>query len=97
MGVMATEELEIGPDQLEDYLRSTTRVFAKVGEGTYYVTHTDGYWRVQDCDRMNEKNHFTDCSELVPTLHEVLYLPCIEGRSLSDVAEEATFYESVQE
>ena len=97
MGVMAEEAVEIGPDGVEGYLRANTRVFAKVGEDTYYVTHTDGYWRVQDCAKLNEKGHFTDCSELVPTLHEVLHLPCIDGRSLADVSGEATFYESIQE
>ena len=97
MGVMAEETLEIGPDTLESYLRSNTRVFAKVGENTYYVTHTDGYWRVQDCSKLNEKQHFTDCSDLVPTVTEVLHLPCIDGKSLADVADEAEFYASIQE
>jgi len=97
MGVMAEEALEIGPDGIEGYLRSHTRVFAKVDGGTYYVTHTDGYWRVQTCDTLNDKGHFTDCSELVPTLHEVLHLPCINERSLADVAGEAQFFESIQE
>lgn len=97
MGVMAEETVEIGPDALDGYLRSKTRVFAKVGEDTYYVTHTDGYWRVQDCGKINDKGHFTDCSELVPTLNEVLHLPCIGGKSLLDIAGEAEFYESIQE
>ena len=54
MGKMAEETVEIGPDTLDAYLRSNTRVFAKVGEYTYYVTHTDGYWRIQDCANLNE-------------------------------------------
>lgn len=97
MGVKAEETLEIGPDTLESYLRSNTRVFAKVGESTYYVTHTDGYWRVQDCGKLNEKGHFTDCSELVPTVGEVLNLPVVDGKSLLDVADEAEFFASIQE
>lgn len=97
MGRMAEETVEIGPDTLDGYLRSNTRVFAKVGEGTYYVTHTDGYWRVQDCDTLNEKGHFTDCSDLVPTVDEVLNLPCIDGRTLLDVAGEAEFHASVED
>mgnify|MGYP006920168246 CR=1 FL=1 len=48
MGKMAEETVEIGPDTLDGCLRANTRVFAEVGEKTYYVTHTDGYWRVQD-------------------------------------------------
>ena len=97
MGVMAEETVEIGPDTLDGYLRSNTRVFAKVGDATYYVTHTDGYWRVQDCGKLNDKGHFTDCSELVPTVGEVINLPCIDGKSLLDVAAEAEFYASIQQ
>ena len=96
MGVMSEEAVEIGPDELDGYLRANTRLFAKVGEATYYVTHTDGYWRVQDCAALNEKGHFTDCSELVPTVGEVLHLPCIGGRTLSEVAPEAEFFASVE-
>ena len=97
MGVMAEEKLEIGPDTLEGYLRSNTRVFTKVNDATYYVTHTDGYWRVQDCANLHEKGHFTDCSELVPTVNEVMNLPVFDGKSLVDVAAEAEFYASVPE
>ena len=91
------EKLEIGPDTLEGYLRSNTRVFTKVNDATYYVTHTDGYWRVQDCANLNDKGHFTDCSELVPTLNEVMNLPVFDGKSLVDVAADAEFYASVPE
>lgn len=97
MGKMAEEAVEIGPDTLDAYLRSNTRVFAKVGEDTYYVTHTDGYWRIQDCSNLNEKGHFTDCSDLVPTLDEVLNLPFSYGRSLLEVADEAQFFPSMEE
>ncbi len=97
MGKMAEETVEIGPDTLDGYLRANTRVFAKVGEDTYYVTHTDGYWRIQDCAKLNDKGHFTDCSDLVPTVGEVVNLPFHYGRSLLDVASEATFYPSVEE
>ena len=97
MGVMAEEKLELGPDTLEGYLRSTTRVFAKVDGATYYVTHTDGYWRVQDCGKLNDKGHFTDCSELVSTVDEVMNLPVFGGKSLLEVADAAEFYESVPE
>lgn len=96
MGRMAEETLEIGPDTLDGYLRSNTRVFAKVGEDTYYVTHTDGYWRVQDCGKLNDKGHFTDCSDLVPTVDEVLNLSCIGGKTLLDVASQAEFHASVE-
>lgn len=97
MGKMAEETVEIGPDTLDGYLRANTRVFAEVGEKTYYVTHTDGYWRVQDCGLLNDKGHFTDCSDLVPTVDEVLNLLCIDGKSLLEVAADASFHASVDE
>ena len=96
MGKMAEEAVEIGPDTLDGYLRSNTRVFAEVGEKTYYVTHTDGYWRVQDCGRLNDKGHFTDCSELVPTVGEFLSLPFVNGKTVKDVFDHATFYASIK-
>lgn len=30
-------------------LRSKTRAFVTIDDHEYYITHTDGYWRVQDC------------------------------------------------
>ena len=97
MGMKADEAISLDFEALLSYLRSKTRVFMDVDGHEYYITHTDGYWRVQDCGKLNDKGHFTDCSELVPTLNEVLHLPCIGGRSLLDVADEAEFYESIQE
>lgn len=31
-------------------LRSKTRAFVSIIDHEYYITHTDGYWRVQDCE-----------------------------------------------
>ncbi|MFR2951388.1 MAG: hypothetical protein ACLTKG_08910 [Collinsella intestinalis] len=42
-------------------------MFMDVDGHEHYVTHTDGYWRVQDCEQLNEKGRFVDCSELVIT------------------------------
>ena len=56
-------------------LRSKTRAFVSINDHEYYITHTDGYWRVQDCEALNDKGHFTDCSELVNTVCEVVELP----------------------
>ena len=53
-------------------LRSKTRAFVSINDHEYYITHTDGYWRVQDCEALNDKGHFTDCSELVNTVCEVV-------------------------
>ena len=65
-------------------LRSKTRAFVSINDHEYYITHTDGYWRVQDCEALNDKGHFTDCSELVNTVCEVVELPWIAGKSLHD-------------
>ena len=63
----------------------------------YYITHTDGYWRVQDCGKLNDKGRFTDCSELVATMPEVIELPFREGKTIHDLFDQAVFYESDQE
>ncbi len=98
MGLQAEETLEIEDfEEFSNYLRAHTRVFMEVGGKTYYLTHTDGYWRAQDCAVFNDKGHFTDCSELVPTLGEFVGLPWIENKSLADVFHESKFYRSIQD
>ena len=97
MGRKAEEPLEIDFEGFQTYLRSKTRVFMDVDGDEYYVTHTDGYWRVQDCSKLNGKGRFTDCSELVSTMPEVIELPFRDGKSIHDLFDEATFYESDQE
>ena len=44
---------------------------------------------------LNDKGHFTDCSELVNTVCEVVELPWIAGKSLHDSFSGATVYEAV--
>lgn len=97
MGVKADQEISLDFEALLSYLRSKTRVFMDVEDHEYYITHTDGYWRVQDCEQLNEKGRFTDCSELVTTLSELVELPWLDGKSIHDMAAGATFYESIQE
>lgn len=97
MGRKAEEPLEIDFEGFQTYLRSKTRVFMDVDGDEYYITHTDGYWRVQDCSKLNDKGRFTDCSELVATMPEVIELPFRDGKSVHDLFEQATFYESDQE
>ena len=98
MGVQAEEVLEVGSfDEFANYLRANTRVFMELGDKTYYLTHTDGYWRAQDCAELNDKDHFVDCSELVPTLNELLGLAWLDGKSVEDVFADAKFYKSIQE
>ena len=98
MGVQAEEVLEVGSfDEFANYLRANTRVFMELGDKTYYLTHTDGYWRAQDCSELNDKGQFVDCSELVPTLNELLGLAWLDGKSVEDVFADAKFYKSIQE
>ena len=97
MGRKAEEPLEIDFEGFQTYLRSKTRVFMDVDGDEYYITHTDGYWRVQDCSKLNDKGRFTDCSELVPTMSELVELPWHDGKSIHGLFPEATFYESIQE
>lgn len=97
MGQKAEETISFSYDEFVNYLRAKTRVFMDVDGGSYYLTHTDGYWRAQDCSKLNDKDHFTDCSELVPTLSELLGLKWLDGKSVEDVFEQAAFYESIQE
>ena len=97
MGRKAEEPLEIDFEGFQTYLRSKTRVFMDVDGDEYYITHTDGYWRVQDCSKLNDKGRFTDCSELVTTLSELAELPWHDGKSLHDLCDSATFHESIQE
>ncbi len=91
----AGDQIETDFEGLLKLLRSTTRAFVTVGGHEYYITHTDGYWRVQDCELLNDKGHFSDCSELVNTLCEVVELPWIGGRSLHDSFADARVYEAV--
>ena len=97
MGKQAEETLEFTFDELVSYLRSKTRVFMEVDGHTYYLTHTDEYWRAQDCSQFNDKGHFVDCSELVSTLDELLGLAWLDGKTVADVFDQARFFESIQE
>lgn len=97
MGLKADDTLEVNFEGLLAYLRSKTRVFMTLDDHDYYITHTDGYWRVQDCEELNEKGRFTDCSELVTTLSELVELPWLDGQSLHDLCGRAKFAESIQE
>ena len=98
MGVKAEEKLEISIDDLKTYLHANHSVYMEVGGETYYLSDVnDRYWRVQDTSKLNEKGHYVDCSELVPTLSEFLSLPFGEAnKSVTDLFAEADFYASVK-
>ena len=96
MGVKASEKLEIAIDELKMYLHAHHSVYMDVNGESYYLTDVnDRYWRVQDTSKFNEKGHYVDCSELVPTLAEFLDLPFGEaGKSINQLFDEAVFYAS---
>lgn len=97
MGVKATEVLEVSYDDLPVYLHANHSVYMDVAGETYYLTDVnDRYWRVQDTAQLNDKGHYVDCSELVPTLSEFLELPFADGKSVKDLFDTAIFYASVK-
>jgi hypothetical protein len=79
------------------FLRSKTRAFLKLDGHDYYVTHTDCFWRVQDCAELNEKGHFSDCSELVNTMVELVELPWKAGKSIHDLYSDLEVREAVEQ
>lgn len=98
MGVKAAEVLEISYDDLRTYLHANHSVYMEVEGASYYLTDVnDRYWRVQDTAQLNEKGHYVDCSELVPTIGEFLSLPFADGKSIADLFDQATFYASIKE
>ena len=95
MGVKSTESLEISYDELPTYLHAHHSVYMDVDGATYYLTDVnDRYWRVQNTAELNEKGHYVDCSDLVPTLSEFLDLPFLHGTSVSGLFDEAVFFAS---
>ena len=98
MGIKAAEALDISQDYLKSYLHANHSVYMEIGDETYYLTDVnDSYWRVQRTDKLNEKGHYVDASELVPTLSEFLDLPFKDGKSVNDLFEEAQFYASIKQ
>ena len=98
MGVKAEEKLEIARGELPGYLMANHSVYVELAGKLYYLTDVnDQYWRFQDPDILNEKGHFTDCSELVPLVSEIVSLQVADGKSLANAFDEAVFYASVKE
>lgn len=95
MGTKAAEVLDVSFDELPNYLHAKHSVYMEVGGATYYLTDVnDRYWRAQDTTQLNDKGHYVDTSDLVPTVAEFLALPFIDGKSIEDVFAEAKFYAS---
>ena len=97
MGKKSSEVLQISYEDLVEYLHSNHSVYMQVGHQVYYLTDVNfEAWRAQDTSIRNSKNHFVDCSELVPTVDEFLALPFINGKTIKDVFSHATFYASIK-
>lgn len=95
MGKKDVEALEITIDELPTYLHTNHAVYMEVADGLYYLTDVnDRYWRAQDTNQFNEKGHYVDASPLVPTIAKFLELPFCDGKSVTDLFAEATFYAS---
>ena len=95
MGLKADEALDIKFDDLKPYLHANHSVYMELDGALYYLTDVnDRYWRVQRTDVLNEKGHYVDCSELVPTISEFLDLPFAGGKSIRKDFNFATFYAS---
>lgn len=98
MGKKGPEALTLTYDEITTYLHANHSVYMEVDGVTYYLTDVnDRFWRVQDTNQFNEKGHYVDCSALVPTISEFLDLPFLDGKSIHDLFDGATFYPSLAE
>lgn len=97
MGMKSEEVLGISYPELTNYLRANHSIYMTVGETTYYLTDAnDIYWRAQDTAALNDKGHYVDASELVPTVTEFLSLPFVDGKTIEEVFDDAVFYASIK-
>lgn len=95
MGQRASEALDIRFKDLPIYLHANHSAYMRALGRFYYLTDVnDGYWRVQDTAVKNEKGHFVDCSELVPTISELLSIPFAAGHTIEQLFDGLTFYAS---
>lgn len=97
MGKKATEPLDFkSVSELEDYLHCEHAAYMRYGNKFYYLTDVgESYWRAQDTALRNHKNHFVDCSEIVPTVSEFMTLRFLNGLTIGEAFDHATFYASV--
>ncbi len=96
MGKRATEPLDIDYAGLAEYLHCNHSVYMRVDNRLFYLTDANfEAWRAQDTSHRNHKNHYIDCSPLVDTLDEFLSLPFVDGKTIEDSFDHATFYASL--
>lgn len=97
MGLKASDPIDLAGDQLESYLRANHSVYMELDGKTYYLTDVnDHYWRVQDTETLNDKGHYVDLSEPVPTVSDFMTSPAFDGLTLEQVRGEAAFFPSVK-
>lgn len=95
MGQKAQEPIQIAAEELSTYLRSRHSVYMDVDGKSYYLTDVnDHFWRVQDTAVLNEKGHYCDVSEPVQSVDEFLGSPTIDGKTIVELFDQATFYAS---
>ena len=98
MGKRATEPLDIDYEGLVEYLHYNHSVYLRVDDKLYYLTDVNyEAWRAQDTSHRNHKNHYIDCSPLVPTLDEFLAIPFIHGKTIKEEFDHCTFYASLSD
>ncbi len=98
MGKKADEALDISLEEFPNYLRANHSAYMEIGDSLLYLTDAnDIYWRAQDTTVFNGKGHYTDCSELVPTVSEFMDLPIWKGGTIKGLFSAAKFYASIKE
>ncbi len=95
MGMKAEDPLDMNYEDLGMYLRGKHAMYMQIGEDLYYLTDANShFWRAQCTEVLNEKGHYTDCSDLVQSMDEFLSLGFIDGKTIEEVFDQATFYAS---
>ena len=95
MGKKACEAQKLTLQELQDHLHANHSIYMDVDGREYYLTDVNFQaWRAQDTSHLNDKNHFTDCSDLVPTVDEFMVVKFHDGKSISELIDEAVFYAS---
>lgn len=97
MGMKSKEALDLKSGELADYLGAKHSAYMEYEGADYYLTDVnEHYWRVQNTSELNDKGHYTDLTELVPTVGEMLGIKFLDGKSILDVFDDAKFYASVK-
>ena len=96
MGKKADVAIKLTLAELKDYLHNEHSIYMEIDNKLYYLTDVNFQaWRAQDTSELNEKDHYVDCSDLVPTVDEFTVVKFHDGKCLEEIADEATFYPSL--